>query len=84
MCQLTVCPCSRALLAQGTLWGVFPAAESSFTDAFILPTATLLRAPTWLPGARPSWVRGGWPSLLEPERRGPLSCSLLRAPEGSF
>lgn len=34
----------------------------SFTDAFILPTATLLRAPTWLPGARP-WVRGGWPSL---------------------
>lgn len=33
-----------------------------FTDSFILPTATLLRVPTWLPGARP-WVKGGWPGL---------------------
>lgn len=34
----------------------------SFTDSFVLPTASLLRAPTWLPGAGHG-VRGGWPVL---------------------
>lgn len=49
-------------LAEAHFGECFQLLNLSFTDSFVLPTATLLRAPTWLPGAGHG-VRGGWPFL---------------------